>query len=106
MSDSDILYLIKGDDTDFANNIAMSVTLTTTDDLTGWSARFQVGNVIKDFSDITSKLLNIVITKSDTEMLNLGLNKGALKLFDTNGKSITVLQDIKFVVDSKKVLNK
>jgi len=109
MTDENTIYLIQGDDSNFDSNIALSITLTSSTEinLANYKARFQIGDyIIKDYDDISSGLINVVITKTDTMKLPIGTSKAAVKLFDSNNRSSTILKDIKVQVSRGQVDNK
>lgn len=102
---SSTITIIQGDDTDFNGNTALKVNINTDIDLTGFKGRFQLKSIVKDYADVTSKSVNIVLTKEETNNLPSGSATGAFKLFDTNGKALTVVKDIPFVILKKQVKN-
>lgn len=92
----------QGDDSDAIGNV-IEITLDTELDLTGYTARFQLGNFKQDFNDITSKNLEVVIPHS--VFVRTGTYNGALKIWDANGKCVTVARDLEFQVLTKVVSN-
>lgn len=100
-----------GDDSDAYGNPWLRITLNTELDLTGSTARFQIGNpalVTVDFTTdiVKTKILDITLTKEDTIKLKPTRIPSALKLFDAEGKSLTVIKDIIIVASEKVVDNK
>ena len=100
-----IIDLTKGDATDAFGNIAFNININTTVDLTGCTARFQVGTIKKDFADITSKVCTVILSSTETDTLPEGLTYGGFKLFDSDEKPLTIVRDIGFRVASKVVDN-
>ena len=96
--------ITRGDDTN-ALGAKITVTLETELDLTGFTAVFQVGDFRQTFSDITGKRLEIVIPRSATALMPLGVVQGALKVYDANGLAKTIHKEITFLVTQKMVDN-
>ena len=66
----DVIIITQGDDSNaIGGNIVLE--LDTDLDLKGWTARFQIGEQVWDFDDITSKELNLVITKEQSAQTRL-----------------------------------
>ncbi|MFA7658763.1 MAG: hypothetical protein WCY19_04960 [Candidatus Gastranaerophilaceae bacterium] len=105
MMTGNIINIIQGDSTDFLGGVAFTVKINTTLDLTGFKGRFQIAKIIKDFADVSSKSVNIVLTKEDTALLPIGTNYGAFKLYDTTEKCRTILKNITFNVSKIQVEN-
>lgn len=103
-TNSAIISLRQGDDTD-AMGRTITVTVTTDDDWTGYSARFQLGRVYKDYSDVSSKTFNISLSSTDTRKLPLGRIDGYIKFIDANGKYSTEETVIPFDILSMVVSN-
>ncbi len=87
-TNSAIISLRKGDDTD-AMGRTITVTITSTADWVGYSARFQLGRVYKDYSDVSSKTFTISLASTDTIKLPVGRLDGYLKFIDADGKYTT-----------------
>lgn len=85
--------IVQGDDTNALGN-SIVFTLETELDLTGYSAIFQVEELQYKWTDITSKILNLVFTREETATLEPGRYMGALKIFDDNDLAVTVIRDI------------
>lgn len=100
----DMIVITQGDD---SNAIGGSIILEldTDIDLQGWTARFQIGDLIWDFSDITSKTLELTITRAQSAQLPVGDNWGALKIYDASGLAKTVIRNIKVMVRAEVVSN-
>jgi len=80
------------------------INISSSLDLTGWSAKFKLQEVTKDFHDISSKQISIALTKEDTYNLVKGFHYGYLKIYDNVGRAGTVLR-IRFRVDPAEVPN-
>jgi len=95
------IYIYKGDDTDFADERTITIDLTGSSfDFTGYSAEFELRGVRKQFSDISSGTVSIVLSAADTRHLSLGKQYASLKLFDADGRVRTVANRIPFDVVS------
>lgn len=100
----DVIIITQGDDSNAIDgNIVLE--LDTDLDLKGWTARFQIGEQVWDFDDITSKELNLVITKEQSAQMPVGDNWGALKIYDASGLAKTVIRNIKVIVRAEVVSN-
>ena len=95
-----VIKLVKGDSTDFNGNQFLSIILNTEMDLTDFNALFFLSDIIHEFDDITSKELEIVLSKEETAALPVGLIDGRLVLIDPQGRRITVSTSIPFFVQS------
>lgn len=100
----DTIVLTRGDDSDTLGEDIVLV-LDTDIDLTGWTATFQLDGFRQKFEDITSKELELVFSKKDTRRLPLGNIKGALKIYNPEGKAHTVKRNIAFEILSEVVRN-
>lgn len=99
------IKLTQGDDTNALGN-SIVFTLNTDLDLTGYTAVFQVESIRKTWDDITSKELDLVITKEETAALSVGTHLGALKIYDSDGLAVTVIRNIPVYVESLVVENR
>lgn len=83
------LKLIQGDDSNaFGGYIKLK--LKTDQDLTGWYLILQIFNFQWRYNDLTSKEIEIVISRDITAQMPVGTTKGAIKLFDQNDLCRTV----------------
>jgi hypothetical protein len=82
------ITLRQGDDTDSMGR-SITVTVTTDNDWTGYSARFQAGRIYKDIADVSSKTFNISLSSTETMRLPIGRIDGYIKFIDGNGKVTT-----------------
>lgn len=100
------IYIHRGDSTIFANvEKFLTFYIDTPLDLTGWSAKFTLGFVVKEITDISNKSFEVVLDSEDTKQLRLGFYHGAVILTDSNGNIKTVINDIPFEVTNKVVEN-
>lgn len=105
MADNEVI-IRQGDATDFADNKSLTINLSNTpDDLAGYRGRFQLGKVIKDYADITSKSIEIILNADETEKVSEGLQYASFKLFDAEGRPCTILEKIPYRVLPKRVEN-
>lgn len=79
-----MLTIYKKDDTDFFQNI--NININTEQDLTSWTARVQLGSVVKSFSDISEKKIVFVLSSKDTAKLSEGVHGLYVKFTDNTGK--------------------
>lgn len=86
----------QGDATDFADNKSLTIDLSDAPvDLIGYTGRFELGKrLYKDYSDLTSKSIEVVLSASETASLPAGNYSAAFKVFDKKGRPCTVLVDI------------
>jgi hypothetical protein len=91
------ILIHKGDSTIFGDvRKFLTFTIRTGLDLTGWSAKFKVGWVVKEIADISSKTFEVILTSDDTRNLSYGVQYGSIVLTDSNGNIKTVTNTIPF----------
>lgn len=93
MKYSDGLVITRGDDSNAFNN-TITVEIETDLDLTGYKAIFQIGKQQWIFEDITSKYLDIIITKEQSMKFCEGTYYAGLKIYEPNGLCKTAFRDI------------
>lgn len=98
------IIITRGDDSDALGN-TIKIHLNTELDLTDFTAVFQIDKLRWEYNDITSKELNIVITREQSMQLEDGVAYGALKIYDANDKAITIIRDVPIYVKTKVVDN-
>lgn len=106
MKYSDGIVITRGDDSD-AFDDSITIRITTDLDLTGYSAIFQIGKQQWTFPDISSKEVNIVITKEQSMKFCEGTYYAAFKIYQPDGLCKTIFRDIpvyvkEIVVDNPK----
>lgn len=99
-----IINLVQGDDSN-ALNERIIINLNTDIDLTGYTAVFQLEDYRQEWTDITSKKLDVIIPRSVTENLTVGNHKGGLKIYDKKGLAKTIINNIRFYVSREVVQN-
>lgn len=93
------ILIHKGDDTIFADcQHFLTFNIETDLDLTGWKAKFVLGWITKEISDISSKQFEIILSSEDTKKLRLGSQCGQIILTDSNGNIKTITNSILFKV--------
>lgn len=93
------ILIHKGDDTIFADcQHFLTFNIETDLDLTGWKAKFVLGLITKEISDISSKQFEIILSSEDTKTLRLGSQCGQIILTDSNGNIKTITNSILFKV--------
>lgn len=92
-----VFTITQGDDSN-ALGQEINILIESDEDLTGYTAVFQLGEYQQKWDDITSKKLGVVIPRQYTKKLKTGPNYGGLKIYDSNGLAKTVIRDIKFFV--------
>lgn len=98
------IIITRGDDSDALGN-TIKIHLNTELDLTDFTAVFQIDKLRWEYDDITSKELNIVITREQSMQLEDGVAYGALKIYDATDKAITIIRDVPIYVKTKVVDN-
>lgn len=102
----EVIQIHKGDCTIFADcKKFLTFYIDTELDLTGWSAKFILGYITKEFSNITSKSFEVVLSAQETSQLRYGFANGAVILMDGEGNTKTVINTIPFEITSKVVEN-
>jgi hypothetical protein len=84
-----ILSLRRGDDSDFLGR-QIRIKLNTDLDLTGYKAIVKIQGICKEFNDISSKVITLVLTAEETKQLNLNSCCCYLKLIEPNGRQGTI----------------
>ena len=100
-----IVPVLQGDAFDFNNEVKLRFNLTTTIDLTGYTGRFQVKDIVKDYADITSKSIVIKLSANETAALPVGDVPAAFKIYDADKRPRTIYSDIIFRVERQRVKN-
>ena len=100
------ILIYKGDDTIFADlRRFLTFNIETDLDLTGWKAKFTLGWITKEISDISSKSFEIILSSEETKNLRLGLQSGSIVLTDSIGYIKTITNSIPFEVTTQVVEN-
>lgn len=84
-----IIKLRQGDDSDFNDNHII-FHIVASHDLTGWSAKFKLQDLTWTFNEIENNQIELIISKEQTNQLEVGLCFGWLQLIDNNEKFGTV----------------
>ena len=92
------IVLFKGDDSDFAWNQNIEITLETEMDLTDFRAKFSFMDFTQEFADITSKKLVLVFPATATSSFPLGAADASIVLYDSDGKARTIANRIHMIV--------
>ena len=100
-----MIYIHKGDDTDFNDNSFLTFNIVTEKDLTNWQAKFVLNGVEKTFEDISSKSFELHFSDDETCQFKLGKTTNELRLIDKEGKIKTVAKNIEICVTSEIVEN-
>lgn len=101
-----MIYIHKGDDTDFNDNSFLTFNVITEKDLTGWQAKFILNGLEKTFEDITSKSFELHYSDEETSQFKLGKTTNELRLIDEEGKIKTVAKNIEISITSDVIENK
>ena len=100
------ILIYKGDDTIFADlKKFLTFNIETNLDLTGWKAKFKLGCITKEISDISSKSFEIILSSEETKNLRLGPQSGSIVLTDSMGHIKTITNSIPFEVTTRVVEN-
>ena len=87
-----IITLVRGDDTDYDNQVLIDVSFITELNLDNYKARLTIinpTNVVTEYT-ITDKSFNINLNKITTSTLEVGTHNCNIKLINPNGKIKTV----------------
>lgn len=94
-----MIYLLRGDDTDFGGVQNVTIKIVTNNVTTGLSAHVELLGWTQDFATIpSSKELNVAIPHSATEGFALGGSYGKLWLTDSDGRVRTISRTLPFYV--------
>lgn len=81
-----MLRIVRGNDFAFVgHDRQFCIRFRTHMDLSGWSAKFQVQDVVKETSDISSHIWTFGFTAEETNKLSLGWTYAKLIMVDPNG---------------------
>ena len=81
-----MLRIVRGNDFAFVgHDRQLCIRFGTDMDLTGWSAKFQVQDVVKETNDISSRIWTFGFTAEETYRLSLGWTYAKLIMTDPNG---------------------
>lgn len=98
---TNFITLVRGDDTNFNNANFLTINFNTEIlDLSTFSAKFTLGNVVKTFDDLSSGSITINFSSSETANLPTTCY-GILRLIDNSGRVGTVESIIPFKVVSQ-----
>ena len=100
-----MIYIHKGDDTDFNDNSFLTFNIIAEKDLTGWQAKFILNGLEKTFDDITSKSFELHYSDEETSQFKLGKTTNELKLIDEEGKIKTVAKNIDISITNEVIEN-
>ena len=85
-----IIKLRQGDDSNYDDNRIIFHIGTEDNDLTGWKAKFQLQNLTWNYNEILDHMLELVVTQSQTNSLDVGSCYGWLQLIDPEGRKGTI----------------
>lgn len=86
----DYITLVKGDDTNFVDDQYIKIKFVTDLDFTGFTGYFTLGGVTLNYTNISSKVINVVLNNSFTSALTVGKQYAELKLKDTQNRYRTI----------------
>ena len=95
---ADYITIIKGDDTNFVDDQFIVINFNTPIDLSGFTATFQLEDVVLTYGDLSSKRIEIILNKDITANLSKGKLFGELKLIDKQHRIRTLSSVIPFLV--------
>lgn len=87
------IFITRADDSN-AMGYKIEIEIDTSLSLEGWTARFQLEDLMWNFDDITSKNLELIISAAQSKLLPVGTSYGAMVLYDENGLRKTVMRNI------------
>ena len=83
-----MIRIFRGDDVAFSKfDRRVCVYINTFDDLTGWTASFELYDNVKSFSDISAGCFSFGYSAAETQAFPLGQTYAKLSLVDANGKT-------------------
>ncbi len=94
----DYITIIQGDDTNFLEDQFIIVNFKTDFSMSGFMATFTLDNITLTYGDLSSKSLEIILSKDITSNLKIGKQYGELKLIDTKNRIRTISSVIPFLV--------
>lgn len=94
------ITIIKGDDTNFIDDQFIVIHFKTDIDMSGFKAIFSLGEVKLTYGELSSKRIEIILSKEITAQLQTGKQFGELKLIDTKNRVRTITSVIPFLVQN------
>lgn len=94
------ITIIKGDDTNFIDDQFIVIHFKTDIDMSGFKAIFSLGEVNLTYGELSSKRIEIILSKEITSQLQTGKQFGELKLIDTKNRVRTITSVIPFLVQN------
>jgi hypothetical protein len=98
------IVIVRGDDTDALNN-TWEIELETDYNLLNVKAILEIGPLVYEYDDITSKIIPLTISAEDSMKLEEGIENMSIKIIDENGKSVTILKALPVTITSEVVHN-
>lgn len=96
-----MIRIFRGDDVAFSKfDRRVCVYINTFDDLTGWTASFELFDNVKSFSDISSGCFSFGYSAEETQSFPLGQTYAKLTLMDATGK-VRVCKKVEVEVQNK-----
>ena len=94
---SNAIVFVRGDDTNFNGQTFLTLHLRTTVlDLSNSYARLTLGDVVKTYNDISSGIIEVEFTSSETSSFPEGRLDGILRIYDKDKKRGTIESFIPF----------
>ena len=94
----DMVFIYRGEDTDFAGAEPILIKIDTELDLTGYTAKLMFGSVVKSYGpdDVGAKVLPLVFSAAESSGFFPGRGYATIHVYDTEGRT-AILK--KFVID-------
>lgn len=98
---SKAITLVRGDDTNFNDQVFLTLRLNTTIlDLSNSYAKLTLGDVVKTYNDISSGVVEVNYTSAETSTFPEGKLNGVLRIYDRLKRRGTIESYIPFCVIS------
>lgn len=95
------IVLVRGDDTNFNDQVFLTLRLNTTIlDLANSSAKFILGDIVKTYDDLSSGVIEVNYKSSETSTFPEGKLNGVLRIYDRLKRRGTIESYIPFCVVS------
>ena len=95
------ITLVRGDDTNFNNQVFLTLRLNTTIlDLSNSYAKLTLGDVVKTYNDLSSGVIEVNYTSAETSTFPEGKLNGVLRIYDSLKRRGTIESYIPFCIIS------
>lgn len=85
------ILIVRGDDTNFNDGNLFQIIINSDTSLEGYSGSLEIGSVLLNYPDVSSGVIIVNLTSSQTRQLIVGNIGGTFKLTDSKGRIKTIV---------------